>query len=171
MASSTLASRTLIGSSNIYRFYNPETFSDHHPYLLTRCTRSSTLESNLLEVEAGSIVLISVLENFIQDAVVDSGVTESDAVADVSTGKVVQDAIQKALVTINEAALRTIETATGSLLSSQSTGSNPIGTPSILTTQLRSLKINLKPCVLHQMSGGSMPAHWLNKSSSEMECT
>jgi hypothetical protein len=109
MASSTLASRTLIGSSNIYRFYNPETFNDHHPYLLTRCTRSSTLESNLLEVEAGSIVLISVLENFIQDAVVDSGVTESDAVADVSTGKVVQEAIQKALVTINNAALRTIE--------------------------------------------------------------
>ena len=109
MASSTLASRTLIGSSNIYRFYNPETFNDHHPYLLTRCTRSSTLESNLLEVEAGSIVLISVLENFIQDAVVDSGVTESDAVADASTGKVVQEAIQKALVTINDAALRTIE--------------------------------------------------------------
>jgi hypothetical protein len=109
MASSTLASRTLIGSSNIYKFYSPEIFKDHHPYLITRCTRSSTLEANLLEVEGGSVVLISVLENFIQDAVVDSGITESDAVADESTGKVVQEAIYKALVTINEAALRTIE--------------------------------------------------------------
>ena len=109
MASSTLASRTLIGSSNVYRFYNPESFKGHHPYILTRCTRSSTLEANLLEVEAGSVVLISVLENFIQDAVVDSGITESDAVADVTTGSVVQEAIHKALVTINDTALRTIE--------------------------------------------------------------
>jgi hypothetical protein len=67
------------------------------------------LEANLLEVEAGSIVLISVLENFIQDAVVDSGITEADAVADVTTGSVVQEAIHKALVTINDTALRTIE--------------------------------------------------------------
>ena len=109
MASSTLVSRTLIGSSNIYRFYNPESFKGHHPYILTRCTRSSTLEANLLEVEAGSVVLISVLENFIQDAVVDSWITESDAVADVTTGSVVQEAIHKALVTINDTALRTIE--------------------------------------------------------------
>jgi hypothetical protein len=109
MASSTLVSRTLIGSSNIYRFYTPDSFKDHHPYILTRCTRSSTLEANLLEVEAGSIVLISVLENFIQDAVVDSGITEADAVADATTGSVVQDAIHKALVTINDTALRTIE--------------------------------------------------------------
>ena len=109
MASSTLASRTLIGSSNVYRFYNPDSFKQFHPYILTRCTRSSTLEANLLEVEAGSVVLISVLENFIQDAVVDSGITEANAVADATTGGVVQDAIHKALVTINETALRTIE--------------------------------------------------------------
>jgi hypothetical protein len=109
MASTALASRTLIGSSNVYRFYSPEFFNDHHPYILTRCTRSSTLEANLLEVEAGSVVLISVLENFIQDAVVDSGITEADAIADQSTGSVVQEAIHKALIIINETALRTIE--------------------------------------------------------------
>jgi hypothetical protein len=109
MASTALASRTLIGSSNVYRFYSPEFFNDHHPYILTRCTRSSTLEANLLEVEAGSAVLISVLENFIQDAVVDSGITEADAIADQSTGSVVQEAIHKALIIINETALRTIE--------------------------------------------------------------
>jgi hypothetical protein len=101
MASSTLASRTLIGSSNVYRFYNPDSFKQFHPYILTRCTRSSTLEANLLEVEAGSVVLISVLENFIQDAVVDSGITEANAVADETTGSVVQDAIHKALVSNN----------------------------------------------------------------------
>ncbi len=99
----------MIGSSNNYKFYNSETFNDHRPYLITRCTRSSTLEANLLEVEAGSVALISVLENFIQDAVVNSGITESDAVVDESTGKVMQEAIQKALVMINDAALRTIE--------------------------------------------------------------
>jgi hypothetical protein len=101
--------RVLIGSSNVYKFYTPDSFKDHNPYIMTRCTRSSTLEANLLEIEKGSIVVISVLENFIQDAVVDSGLTEADAIADASTGVVVETAIRKALDTINAAALRTAE--------------------------------------------------------------
>ena len=101
--------RVLIGSSNVYRFYTPDAFRDHHPYILTRCTRSSTLEANLLEVEKGSFTVISVLENFIQDAVVDSGLTEDDAIADTSTGVVVEGAIRKAIDIINEAALRSAE--------------------------------------------------------------
>jgi len=102
-------SRVLIGSSNVYRFYSPDAFKDHHPYIMTRCTRSSTLEANLLEVEKGAVVVISVLENFIHDAVVDSGLTEDDAIADLTTGAVVEEAIRKALNSINDAALRSVE--------------------------------------------------------------
>jgi hypothetical protein len=96
----------LIGSSNVYRFYTTDAFRDHHPYILTRCTRSSTWDANLLEVEKGLVTIISVLENFIQDAVVDSGLTEEDAIGDASTGIVVEGAIKKAIDVINAAALR-----------------------------------------------------------------
>ena len=65
-------SRILIGSSNVSRFYEAGRFTAYNPYILFKCTNIETykVKMDALEVEDKQIV-ISVIENFICDAVRD----------------------------------------------------------------------------------------------------
>ena len=64
--------RLLIGSSNVYRFYEAGRFTGYNPYIMMNCTRIEVFKAKMdaLEVEDKEIV-ISVIENFICDAVRD----------------------------------------------------------------------------------------------------
>ena len=64
--------RLLIGSSNVYRFYEAGKFKSYNPYNMMRCTRLEVFKAKMdaLEVDDKEIV-ISVIENFICDAVRD----------------------------------------------------------------------------------------------------
>ena len=64
--------RLLIGSSNVYRFYEAGKFKSYNPDNMMRCTRLEVFKAKMdaLEVDDKEIV-ISVIENFICDAVRD----------------------------------------------------------------------------------------------------
>ena len=62
--------RILIGSSNICRFYKPETFSNHKPYIMVKSTKFEHFKAKMDNLEMGKKqVVISVIENFLCDAV------------------------------------------------------------------------------------------------------
>ena len=62
--------RLLFGSSNICRFYKPEKFKEYKPYLMKRSVRIEPFKARMacIGVEEKEVV-ISVIENFICDAV------------------------------------------------------------------------------------------------------
>jgi ketopantoate reductase len=60
----------LIGSSNICRFYKPETFRDHKPYIMFKSTKFEHFKVKLDNLEIWKKqVVISVIENFLCDVV------------------------------------------------------------------------------------------------------
>ena len=62
--------RILIGSSNICRFYKPETFKDYRKYLVMKCTKIEPFKARMACLEScNTEVVISVIENFLCDAV------------------------------------------------------------------------------------------------------
>ena len=66
--SSLTAESLLIGSSNVYRTFKPE--SCGRPYKMIKCTKSETFEAHMSNLAAGNkFVLVSVVENFIADEV------------------------------------------------------------------------------------------------------
>jgi hypothetical protein len=70
--------RLIIGSSNVYRFYRPDTFKQFKNYNMVRCTDIVTfraLTENLEENE--SEVVISVIENFLERSVKDETTEEA----------------------------------------------------------------------------------------------
>ena len=64
-------SRILIGSSNVYRFYLPETFREFKTYSMVKCTNVETYKARMecIDPKEEKLVIISVIENFIADAV------------------------------------------------------------------------------------------------------
>jgi hypothetical protein len=74
--------RLLIGSSNVYRFYEAGKFKSYNPYTMMNCTRLEVFKAKMdaLEVDDKEIV-IYVIKNFICDAVrevVDERVTNEN---------------------------------------------------------------------------------------------
>lgn len=62
-------SRLFYGSSNVYRFYSREAFG--HDLELVQCTKKTVFDSHLGELDdlaPGSLIVTSVLGNFISDA-------------------------------------------------------------------------------------------------------
>jgi hypothetical protein len=60
----------IIGSSNVYRFYNQEAFKEYGTYKMQKCTNEKVFKVAMDEVtmDKGE-VLISVIENFLADSV------------------------------------------------------------------------------------------------------
>ena len=75
--------RTLIGSSNIYRFDKPETFTGYKRYKMVACTSMEVFRVAMDELEnnKGGVV-ISVVENFICKAI--RGSKEPDAIVNLA---------------------------------------------------------------------------------------
>ena len=58
----------MIGSSNVARFYKRRAFQGNKPYILQKCTNAKAFELIMSETEV-DFIIISVLENFLVDAV------------------------------------------------------------------------------------------------------
>jgi hypothetical protein len=116
---------TLIGSSNVYRFYNPRSFTSTREYTLLKCTQVEVLKATLSSLKEDSkVVILSVVENFIVDAV---GTNTKNP------EKAIKECIDDFLKDVDEAALRLPETRFGVVL--------PLGRPSLLWYQERIGKI------------------------------
>jgi hypothetical protein len=116
---------TLIGSSNVYRFYNPRAFTSMREYTLLKCTQVEVLKATLSSLKEDSkVVILSVVENFIVDAV---GTNTKNP------EKAIKECIDDFLKDVDEAALRLPETRFGVVL--------PLGRPSLLWYQERIGKI------------------------------
>ena len=61
--------RTIVGSSNVRRFYTAGKFQDFHPYKIEFCTVKRMFEVTMDAIEDNSRVIISVVENFIEKAI------------------------------------------------------------------------------------------------------
>jgi hypothetical protein len=62
----------LIGSSNVSRFYNPKQFKDHREYKMVKCTDIDSFKAHMIDINKNNkCVVISVIENFIEDWVKD----------------------------------------------------------------------------------------------------
>jgi hypothetical protein len=116
---------TLIGSSNVYRFYNPKAFTSTREYTLLKCTQVEVLKATLTSLnEESKVVLLSVVENFIVDAV---GTNTKNP------EKAIKECIDDFLKDVDDAALRLPDTRFGVVL--------PLGRPSLLWYQERIGKI------------------------------
>ena len=63
-------SNILIGSSNVYRHYKVNLISGAKQYLMVKCTQSEVYNATMASLgEKDKFVLISVIKNFISDAV------------------------------------------------------------------------------------------------------
>ena len=63
-------SRTLIGSSNVQRFYTPERFSTYKPYIMLKTCNLEVYKTRMGMLEpTDKFVVIQVLENLFEDAV------------------------------------------------------------------------------------------------------
>ena len=92
--------RILIGSSNIYRFYDVERIPTCKPYRMVNCTSIEVFRAKMDELEkVDKEVIISVIENFICDAV--RGVTD-----EVAANGLCEKSIKDFLKTVNETAKR-----------------------------------------------------------------
>jgi len=70
-------SRIIIGSSNVYRFYNQETYKDFNKYTLVKCTDIESFRATVENLGTNdSEVVISVIENFLERAARDEDSTE-----------------------------------------------------------------------------------------------
>ena len=68
--------RILIGSSNVYRFYEANRFKRFDPYIMVNCTKSEIFAVKMAELgPEDKEIVISVIENFVCDAV--SGVEDN----------------------------------------------------------------------------------------------
>ena len=62
--------RILIGSSNIYRFYEPSKYQNYNPYIMVNCTKMEVFKVKMGELgPEDKEIVISVIENFVCDAV------------------------------------------------------------------------------------------------------
>jgi hypothetical protein len=62
--------RTIIGSSNVSRYYKPELFEGYSPFIMNNCTNQQVFDVKLDEIKASKgQVKISVIENILCDLV------------------------------------------------------------------------------------------------------
>ena len=92
--------RILIGSSNIYRFYEAAKFRQINPYVMVNCTRAELFKVKMAELgPEDKEVVISVIENFVCDAV--KGVVDEM----VAKG-MYENVLKEFMGTVKEAAVR-----------------------------------------------------------------
>ncbi len=61
--------RVLIGSLNVYRYYNKSSYQNFNDYVLTKCTDIKIFEAIMTSLgKNDNEVIVSVLENFIDKA-------------------------------------------------------------------------------------------------------
>jgi len=61
--------RVIIGSSNVYRYYNKATYTDYNDYILLKCVHIKSFEVILATLgKDDKEVIVSVLENFLDRA-------------------------------------------------------------------------------------------------------
>ena len=86
-------SRILIGSSNICRFYKPESFKKYNRYTTVRCTRFLPFKARIACIEAKEKeIVISVIENFICDEVGND--PENEDILNESIEKVIKEFVE-----------------------------------------------------------------------------
>ena len=92
--------RLLIGSSNVYRFYEASKFTSYKPYTMVKCTNIEVYKAKMdsLVVEDKEI-FISVIENFICEAV-------RDVSDDLVANGLCEEAIKTFMKTLNDTAER-----------------------------------------------------------------
>ena len=62
----------IIGSSNVYRFYQPDRFEGYRPYEMNKCTNQQVFDVAMSGIKKNKgQVIISVIENLLCDAVRD----------------------------------------------------------------------------------------------------
>ena len=67
-----MSKTVLIGSSNIYRPWDELKDEEKEEYKLQRCTKMASFKAIMMVIEDGSRVIISVIENFVCDAALES---------------------------------------------------------------------------------------------------
>ena len=97
-------SRLLIGSSNVYRFYVDGKFASYKPYNMVKCTKIEIYKAKMDALEVfDKEIIISVIENFICDAV-------RDVADDLVANGMCEQAIKAFMTSLKEAADRLPET-------------------------------------------------------------
>jgi len=71
-------SRILVGSSNVRRFYSHSRFKSYQPYKMELCTVYRMFEVMMDVIPADARVIISVIENFIEKEINNSGESEKE---------------------------------------------------------------------------------------------
>jgi hypothetical protein len=62
--------RTIIGSSNVYRFYKPDLFQGYKPFVMNNCSNQQVFDVAISDIKSSrGQVVISVIENILCDAV------------------------------------------------------------------------------------------------------
>jgi len=98
----------LIGSSNVYRHYKARMFPDMREYKIVKCTQSEVFNATMANlVKENKFVLVSVIENFIADAVGND--TENP-------DTLIDTCITEFIKTIEQTAVRLPETKIGVVL-------------------------------------------------------
>ena len=102
--------RVLIGSSNVFRFYRPESFADYPKYEMLKCTRSHTFKVQMKSLDkANKLVVISVIENFLVDAAKKGESIDPENFAS-KFDEIISSEIKDFADTVKEAATRLPET-------------------------------------------------------------
>ena len=90
-------SRLLIGSSNVYRNYSPKIFPRYKHFDMVKCTRIEQFMARMGCLDTGvEEIIISVMENFLSDAIEKEQSMEK-------FGETIDQTIKQYLGTINEA--------------------------------------------------------------------
>ena len=103
-------SRTLIGSSNVQRFYTPERFSTYKPYIMLKTCNLEVYKTRMGMLEpTDKFVVIQVLENLFEDAVKNNVGADGAILEDVLM-KTVKATIAVVINLVRDTAVRLPET-------------------------------------------------------------
>ena len=90
----------LIGSSNVCRFYNHETFKCYRQYVAVKCSKFEPFKARMACMEVGNKdVVVSVIENFLCDAV------GSDPEDEDTLNQIIEEVINKFVEVIGTTAI------------------------------------------------------------------
>jgi hypothetical protein len=79
--SNLLAGKIILGSSNVYRLYDNGNKAAIKDYKMIKCTRAETFDAHMSNLnEESGMVLVSVVENFITDAVTNESEPDAEIV-------------------------------------------------------------------------------------------
>ncbi len=100
-------SNILIGSSNVYRFYQADIFPAHKQYTMVKCVNMATYKARMCCIDTKEkFIIISTIENFIADAIKGKGnlTDEFGVVNKEGFNETLKDTLNTFFRSINEAA-------------------------------------------------------------------